>query len=77
MPTLTRIVLWVAGLAGLVYAAMLAIVTFIEPERHTVTIEIALPEHILASPKGDAAPGADGDAAGPAEPEAPVGTSGQ
>ncbi|MGO4450688.1 histidine kinase [Phyllobacterium sp. TAF24] len=40
MPTLTRLILTLAVLAGLVYAGMLALVTFVHPTQTELTIRI-------------------------------------
>ncbi|MBA8881547.1 histidine kinase [Phyllobacterium myrsinacearum] len=40
MPTLTRLIITLAVLAGLVYAGMLALVTFVHPTQTDLTIRI-------------------------------------
>jgi hypothetical protein len=40
MPTLTRLILVLAILAGLVYAGMVALVTFVHPNQTEMTIRI-------------------------------------
>ncbi|RZS82027.1 hypothetical protein EV217_2838 [Phyllobacterium myrsinacearum] len=40
MPTLTRLIITLAVLAGLVYAGMLALVTFVHPTQTELTIRI-------------------------------------
>lgn len=40
MPTLTRLILVLAILAGLVYAGMVALVTFVHPKQTEMTIRI-------------------------------------
>lgn len=40
MPTLTRLILVLAILAGLVYAGMVALVTFVHPRQTEMTIRI-------------------------------------
>ncbi|ODT81939.1 MAG: hypothetical protein ABS76_08825 [Pelagibacterium sp. SCN 64-44] len=64
MPTLIRLVITLIFLAGLVYAGMFALVSFVEPTQKDVTIRI--PQRDLLSGGQPALPGA----AQPAEPEA-------
>ncbi len=40
MPTLTRLIIILAVLAGLVYAGMIALVTFVHPTQTEMTIRI-------------------------------------
>ncbi|PRD53500.1 histidine kinase [Phyllobacterium myrsinacearum] len=40
MPTLTRLIITLAVLAGLVYTGMLALVTFVHPTQTELTIRI-------------------------------------
>lgn len=40
MPTLFRLLTTIAVLAGLVYAAMFALATFVEPNRTEMTVEV-------------------------------------
>jgi hypothetical protein len=40
MPTLTRLIITLAVLAGLVYAGMVALVTFVHPKQTEMTIRI-------------------------------------
>ncbi len=40
MPTLTRLIIILAILAGLVYAGMIALVTFVHPTQTEMTIRI-------------------------------------
>lgn len=44
MPTLFRLLLVIGILAGLAYGAMLAMVTFLQPQQHEITETIALPK---------------------------------
>lgn len=40
MPTLTRLIITLAVLAGLVYAGMIALVTFVHPTQTEMTIRV-------------------------------------
>jgi len=66
MPTLIRLVITLLFLAGLVYAGMFALVSFVEPTQKDVTIRI--PQRDLLSGGQPALPGAAAPAE--AEPEA-------
>ncbi len=49
MPTLTRLIIILAILAGLVYAGMIALVTFVHPTQTEMTIRIP-PERLNQKP---------------------------
>lgn len=67
MPTLIRLVITLLFLAGLVYAGMFALVSFVEPTQKDITIRI--PQRDLLSGGQTALPGAaQPDAAGPESP---------
>lgn len=44
MPTLFRLVVVLAVIAGLAYGAMLALVTFVHPQQREITQSISLPK---------------------------------
>lgn len=68
MPTLIRLVITLLFLAGLVYAGMFALVSYVQPTPKEVTIRI--PSRDLL---GGGAPALPGSTAAPAEPEpAPI-----
>ena len=68
MPTLIRLVITLLFLAGLVYAAMFALVAFVEPTPKEVTIRI--PQRDLLAGGQAALPGAQAPATAPDEPAA-------
>lgn len=73
MPTLTRLLLILALLAAAIYAAMLGLVHWVQPESHQITVRI--PQHRLQqdqnppvqTPQG--AQGTQGTHQGMAQPE--------
>ena len=69
MPTLIRLLITLLFLAGLVYAGMIALISFVEPTPKDVTIRI--PSRDLLGGGAPALPGSAPAPAAPAEP-APV-----
>ena len=65
MPTLIRLVITLLFLAGLVYAGMFALVSFVEPTQKEVTIRI--PSRDLLAGGQPALPGQTAPAETPAE----------
>jgi len=69
MPTLIRLIITLAFLAGLVYVGMFALVAFVEPSPKQVTIRI--PTRDLLGGGAPALPGSTPPAASPAAPASP------
>ena len=44
MPTLVRLLLVLAVLAGMIYGAMIGMVTYLRPEPRTITQSVTLPQ---------------------------------
>jgi hypothetical protein len=44
VPTLFRLLVIIAVLVGLAYAAMWALVTYVQPEQHEITQTVTLPK---------------------------------
>ena len=74
MPTLTRLLFALALIAAAVLAVMAALVTFVEPRRATVEVEVPLPA-LQPKPPSALPPAAPPPAAPPASGDAPPATA--
>ncbi|ERI12912.1 hypothetical protein F9K88_12130 [Brucella intermedia] len=73
MPTLTRLVLFLALVAAIVYGAMYALANFVEPDTREITVEIPaskLKPVTIAPPVATPDPAETADTA-PEPPQAP------
>lgn len=59
MPTLTRLLAFLAVIAAITYGAMFALANFVQPTTHQITVEIPaskIPQTVIAPPPAPAPP---------------------